>query len=123
MQSVLSPCSPPRALPSYHGGMKTKPPPPNISSSDDSSDDEFKKKIVVCKTASGSNLSSPTMSDGVDLRLRTVQTGNVEPTKIVAPNVSKLSHYSVVEVHLLSAAECVAVLCSVDVLKSAVPYC
>lgn len=37
--------------------------------------------------------------------------------KIVAPNVSKLSAHSVVEVRLQSARECVAVLCAVDVLK------
>lgn len=37
--------------------------------------------------------------------------------KIVAPNVSKLSAHSVVEVRLQSTRECVSVLCSVDVLK------
>ena len=37
--------------------------------------------------------------------------------KIVAPNVSKLSAHSVVEVRLQSNRECVAVLCAVDVLK------
>jgi hypothetical protein len=37
--------------------------------------------------------------------------------RIVAPNVSKLSPYSAVEVRLQSSNECVAVLCSVDVLK------
>lgn len=37
--------------------------------------------------------------------------------RIVAPNVSKLSPHSAVEVRLQSANECVAVLCSVDVLK------
>lgn len=38
-------------------------------------------------------------------------------SRIVAPNVSKLSPHSAVEVRLQSADECVAVLCSVDVLK------
>jgi len=42
--------------------------------------------------------------------------GNLEP-RIVAPNVEKLSPTSVVEIRLLSLTECVAVLCSVDVLK------
>jgi hypothetical protein len=37
--------------------------------------------------------------------------------RIVAPHVSKLSPYSAVEVRLQSNSECVAVLCSVDVLK------
>lgn len=37
--------------------------------------------------------------------------------RIVAPNVSKLSPFSAVEVRLESGNECVAVLCSVDVLK------
>jgi hypothetical protein len=37
--------------------------------------------------------------------------------RIVAPNVSKLSPFSAVEVRLESASETVAVLCSVDVLK------
>ena len=37
--------------------------------------------------------------------------------RIVAPNVSKLSPHSAVEVRLQSSNECVAVLCSVDVLK------
>lgn len=37
--------------------------------------------------------------------------------RIVAPNVSKLSPRSVVEIRLQSANECVAILCSVDVLK------
>ena len=37
--------------------------------------------------------------------------------RIVAPNVDKLSPSSVVEVRLQSLTECVAVLCSVDVLK------
>lgn len=37
--------------------------------------------------------------------------------RIVAPNVSKLSPHSAVEVRLQSTTECVAVLCSVDVLK------
>lgn len=37
--------------------------------------------------------------------------------RIVAPNVSKLSPRSVVEIRLQSATECVAILCSVDVLK------
>lgn len=48
---------------------------------------------------------------------------NIHPGKqhgearIVAPNVSKLSPHSAVEVRLQSTTECVAVLCSVDVLK------
>lgn len=37
--------------------------------------------------------------------------------KIIAPNVSKLSLMSVIEVRLQSAGECVTVQCSVDVLK------
>lgn len=37
--------------------------------------------------------------------------------RIVAPHVAKLSPQSVVEVRLQSIGECVAVLCSVDVLK------
>lgn len=37
--------------------------------------------------------------------------------RIVAPNVDKLSPSSVVELRLQSLTECVAVLCSVDVLK------
>ena len=37
--------------------------------------------------------------------------------RIVAPHVAKLSPQSVVEVRLQSISECVAVLCSVDVLK------
>jgi hypothetical protein len=37
--------------------------------------------------------------------------------RIVAPNVSKLSPFSAVEVRLETGNECVAVLCSVDVLK------
>jgi hypothetical protein len=37
--------------------------------------------------------------------------------RIVAPNVSKLSPRSVVEIRLQSINECVAILCSVDVLK------
>lgn len=37
--------------------------------------------------------------------------------RIVAPNVSKLSPRSVVEIRLQSMNECVAILCSVDVLK------
>lgn len=37
--------------------------------------------------------------------------------RIVAPNVSKISPHSAVEVRLQSSSECVAVLCSVDVLK------
>lgn len=37
--------------------------------------------------------------------------------RIVAPNVSKLSPHSAVEVRLQSTTECVAILCSVDVLK------
>lgn len=37
--------------------------------------------------------------------------------RIVAPHVSKLAPYSAVEVRLQSTSECVAVLCSVDVLK------
>lgn len=38
-------------------------------------------------------------------------------TRIVAPNVSKLSPFSAVEVRLQSSTDMVAVLCSVDVLK------
>lgn len=41
---------------------------------------------------------------------------NTEP-RIVAPNVSKLSPQSVIEVRLQSLSEIVAILCSVDVLK------
>lgn len=37
--------------------------------------------------------------------------------RIIAPNVSKLSPVSVVEIRLQSLSECVAILCSVDVLK------
>jgi hypothetical protein len=37
--------------------------------------------------------------------------------RIIAPNVSKLSPRSVVEIRLQSTNECVAILCSVDVLK------
>ncbi|KAJ1399914.1 hypothetical protein B484DRAFT_483966, partial [Ochromonadaceae sp. CCMP2298] len=37
--------------------------------------------------------------------------------RVVAPNVSKLSPHSAVEVRLHSLTDCVAVLCSVDVLK------
>jgi len=37
--------------------------------------------------------------------------------RIVAPNVGKLSHLSVVELKLQSVNECVTVQCSVDVLK------
>lgn len=42
--------------------------------------------------------------------------GNEEP-RIIAPNVDKISPISVVEVRLQSIGECVAILCSVDVLK------
>lgn len=38
-------------------------------------------------------------------------------SRIIAPNVSKLSPNSAVEIRLQSTKECVAVLCSVDVLK------
>jgi hypothetical protein len=44
-------------------------------------------------------------------------TRHLGEARIVAPNVSKLSPHSAVEVRLQSADECVAVLCSVDVLK------
>lgn len=47
------------------------------------------------------------------LGLRPVQS----EARIVAPNVSKLSPFSAVEVRLESASESVAVLCAVDVLK------
>lgn len=51
----------------------------------------------------------------------TAQSGLPTPAqgeaRIVAPNVSKLSPHSAVEVRLQSSTECVAVLCSVDVLK------
>eukprot|EP01034_Spumella_vulgaris_P032298 gene32298-39877_t len=42
---------------------------------------------------------------------------NVNESRIIAPNVSKLSPNSAVEIRLQSNDECVAVLCSVDVLK------
>ena len=45
------------------------------------------------------------------------QSRMVDEPRIVAPNVSKLSPRSVVEIRLQSASECVAILCSVDVLK------
>lgn len=54
------------------------------------------------------NIISP-MSSNVDL-------SNEEP-RIIAPNVDKISPISVVEVRLQSIGECVAILCSVDVLK------
>jgi hypothetical protein len=40
-----------------------------------------------------------------------------QESRIVAPNVGKLAPGSVVEIRLQSIGECVAVLCSVDVLK------
>lgn len=46
-----------------------------------------------------------------------VSSGTAMETRIVAPNVSKLSPCSAVEVRLQSATECVAILCAVDVLK------
>lgn len=46
-----------------------------------------------------------------------------QEARIVAPNVSKLSPNSAVEVRLQSPSECVAVLCSVDVLKMRYSAC
>lgn len=48
---------------------------------------------------------------------RLIQTTVEGEPRIVAPNVEKLSPTSVIEVRLRSQGECVAVLCSVDVLK------
>ena len=55
------------------------------------------------------NIVSPISSKDADIE-------NEEP-RIIAPNVDKISPISVVEVRLQSIGECVAILCSVDVLK------
>jgi hypothetical protein len=53
-----------------------------------------------------------------DLTAQSVPPAHIHgEARIVAPNVSKLSPHSAIEVRLQSATECVAVLCSVDVLK------
>lgn len=57
-----------------------------------------------------------------DLKVPTLETESVDKwstnePRIVAPHVAKLSPTSVVEVRLQSLSECVAILCSVDVLK------
>jgi hypothetical protein len=56
----------------------------------------------------GSDITTPSC-------IRTTQNGS--DARIIAPNVSKLSPHSAVEVRVESGNQCVAVLCSVDVLK------
>jgi len=48
---------------------------------------------------------------------RNPNAGGAQESRIVAPHVGKLAPSSVVEIRLQSINECVAVLCSVDVLK------
>ena len=63
-----------------------------------------------------SNMSQGGPGTGASAGTEISNSMNTE-ARIVAPNVSKLSPHSAVEVRLQSDAECVAVLCSVDVLK------
>jgi hypothetical protein len=60
-------------------------------------------KLDIFKTIGGSPLSEDTQE--------------VPESRIVAPHVSKLAPYSVIEIRLESTNQSVAVLCSVDVLK------
>jgi hypothetical protein len=57
-----------------------------------------------------------------DIKVPTLEMDNddkwsTNEPRIIAPHVAKLSPTSVVEVRLQSLSECVAILCSVDVLK------
>lgn len=93
----------------------------NHNSEDEDSEDEILKgeSRVGIKASSSvrsmaydmslKNIISPMSSKDVDIE-------NEEP-RIIAPNVDKISPISVVEVRLQSIGECVAILCSVDVLK------
>jgi len=70
----------------------------------------FQHSVMTHKASSVDSASEVTAHSALPVR----QQGEA---RIVAPNVSKLSPHSAVEVRLQSANECVAVLCSVDVLK------
>ena len=104
---------------------------------DDNSDYglEYEKKISPHRIAYEKKNERPTQKSNRQLNLELAISNNTVSTlgsqsvsskgttngnnesRIVAPNVDKLSPYSVVEIRLQSLTECVAVLCSVDVLK------
>jgi hypothetical protein len=79
--------------------------------SDDGSDNDSditESKRKPNRLSRSDQLLSPQMTTG--------ESGTSE-ARIIAPNVDKLSPISVVEIRLQSVDECVAILCSVDVLK------
>jgi hypothetical protein len=83
------------------------------------------KGLSGYREAMATNDSNNTMNLNNNMNSNLMGMGNMMnssiPTpgeaRIVAPHVSKLSPYSAVEVRLHSNSECVAILCSVDVLK------
>jgi hypothetical protein len=111
-QMSLVPCSPPRNL------VTSSTYNESISSDDDS--DDGRGSRLMHSGRMKTSVSSPTFSP------QSVKNGKIfndtvsevsNCIRIIAPNVSKLSRYSVLEVKLNSINECVVVLCSVDVLK------
>lgn len=79
-----------------------------------------KSNQLVKKDSIATSLEINTQLPYIQISTAPEQTG-LRPlhgeARIVAPNVSKLSPFSAVEVRLETGNECVAVLCSVDVLK------
>ena len=91
----------------------------NSEDDDDNDDtDSFKLKPGASPYSKSinhnDNLKNQSMSPII--RPNDPDSANDEP-RIIAPNVDKISPISVVEVRLQSIGECVAILCSVDVLK------
>ena len=115
--NVLSPCSPAKGLPA-RGITKS------VSSDDDSlSDDDHYPFQTNKRTTAGSSISSPTLSPAFGIKANQTQnllehaSDTASTIRIIAPNVSKLSRSSIIDVKLNSINECVVVTCSVDVLK------
>jgi hypothetical protein len=80
-------------------------------SDDDSDIDTEIRDSEGIKIRTRSNrLMSPQLTTGESI-------SSENDARIIAPNVDKLSPISVVEIRLQSVDECVAILCSVDVLK------
>jgi hypothetical protein len=76
----------------------------------------FSDKMSIGMTSQETSPTQPSYRSDSYMSTATKTQESAEP-RIVAPNVSKLSPQSVIEVRLQSLNESVAVLCSVDVLK------
>lgn len=94
----------------------------NSDVEEDSDDDNLKGIDASRRTRASPSMRSTSFENAKHQVMSPISRSNEndlvsDEPRIIAPNVDKISPISVVEVRLQSVGECVAILCSVDVLK------